>query len=213
MLKFELPQFGQMPAAAVPKDVCYQAAPRVQEQANRGTEPCMGLVLYHFYAAPEAVTRFGICMEQILQKQCENMLHVRAHTWRSALLRMELLKCIQVEQNTSIIISSFRTFSPSWVILIITHHNNNNKLWMYAPTERIFHSHTEDSTLIAKQMCVHHSVDNCGDEDSVNRYFLLEVSQNCSTYLEYLVEEFLEIWGRKLLLMKLLHLNQQCKQF
>ena len=64
----ELLQFEQMPAAVVPEDVCYQDAPRVQEQANKGKEPCMGLVLYHFYAAPEEVTRFGICMEQILQK-------------------------------------------------------------------------------------------------------------------------------------------------
>jgi len=64
----ELLQFEQMPAVVVPKDVCYQDAPRVQEQANKGKEPCMGLVLYHFYAAPEEVTIFGICMEQILQK-------------------------------------------------------------------------------------------------------------------------------------------------
>jgi hypothetical protein len=64
----ELLQFEQMPAAVVPTDVCYQDVPRVWEQANKGTKPCMGLVLYHFYAAPEEVTRFGICKEQILEK-------------------------------------------------------------------------------------------------------------------------------------------------
>jgi len=64
----ELLQFEQMPAAVVPKDVCYQDAPRVREQANKGKEPCMGPVLYHFCAAPAEVIRFEICMEQILQK-------------------------------------------------------------------------------------------------------------------------------------------------
>jgi len=54
--------------------------------------------------------------------------------------------------------------------------------------------------------------DNCGDEDRDKRYFL-KLSQNCFTYLEYPVEEFPEIWGRKLLRMKSLHLNQQRKQF
>jgi sensor domain CHASE-containing protein len=65
----ELLQFEQMPAAAAPKDVCYQDVPRVWEQANKGTKPCTGLVLYHFYAAPEEVTRFGIHMERTLEKQ------------------------------------------------------------------------------------------------------------------------------------------------
>jgi hypothetical protein len=62
----ELLQFEQMPAAVVPKDVCYQDVPRVLEKASKGTEPYMDLVLYHFYAAPEEATRFGICMGQIL---------------------------------------------------------------------------------------------------------------------------------------------------
>ena len=62
---------------------------------------------------------------------------------------MQLLKLIHDEQNTSIIVSSFRTFSTSWVILIITHYKNNDKLQMYAQTESNFHHHTEDSTFSA----------------------------------------------------------------
>lgn len=65
------------------------------------------------------------------------------------LVEAQLLKLMQVEQNTSIIISSFRTSSLSWVILIITHYKNNDKLWMYAQTDSTFHLHTEDSTFTA----------------------------------------------------------------
>jgi hypothetical protein len=65
---FEQLQFVQMLAVVVPKDECYQGAPTVQERASKETEPCMALVLYHSYAAPEGVTRFGTHMEQILRK-------------------------------------------------------------------------------------------------------------------------------------------------
>lgn len=66
---FEQLQFEQMLAVVVPKDECYQGAPRAQEQASKGTESCMALVLYHSHAAPEGVTKFGTHMEQILRTQ------------------------------------------------------------------------------------------------------------------------------------------------
>jgi hypothetical protein len=62
-------QFEQMFAIAVPKDECYQGAPRVQEQASKETEPYTVLVLHHSYVVPEGATRFGIHMVQILRKE------------------------------------------------------------------------------------------------------------------------------------------------
>jgi hypothetical protein len=62
-------QSEQMFAIAVPKDECYQGAPREQEQASKEIEPCMVLVLHHSYAEPEGATRFGIHMVQILRTQ------------------------------------------------------------------------------------------------------------------------------------------------
>ena len=68
-------------------------------------------------------------------------------TCTSTHTEIRLVEDATLETHTTL--QLFRTFSPCWVILIITHYKNNDKLWMYAQTESTFHCHTEDSTFTA----------------------------------------------------------------